>query len=237
MIEKRLHFYDFDENSHSYCDVDIDEPRICNHCNHSGEQIFVDGISLNEADNNISAICFFNCYFCKKTSIYFMSHYLSDSHYLWLNIIDVIPKSKITENSITQNPELTQIFPDFFNIYNQAQKAQDEGLDQIAGMGFRKSLEFLVTDFLLIYPPQDVTEVWLTNPTTTLGQKIEKLENQRIKKLSKAISFLGNDETHYTKRHPEHDVESIKTFIKALLSDVENEITLIEAERLLSKPK
>jgi hypothetical protein len=237
LIEKRLHFYNFDENSHDYYDMDIEEPRICNHCNHSGEQIFIDGISLSEPDDDISAICFFNCYFCKKTSIYFMGQYRNSHNFSWLDTIDVIPKSKKTDNYITQNHELTQQFPDFFKIYNQSQKAQDECLDQIAGMGFRKSLEFLVTDFLLSYPPKDVSEEWLKNPKTSLGNKIEKLENQRIQKLSKAISFIGNDETHYTRRHPEHDVESIKMFIKALLSDVENEMTLIEAEKLLNKPK
>ena len=234
MIYQKLNYYDFDENHHDYVEVDIEEPRICNHCHQVGEQIFIDGIALSEYDDGISAVCFFNCYYCKKTSIHFMNYWQTNNDQ-WLETNHVIPKKKTSENSITQNAELSNKFPDFFDIYNQSQKAQDEGLDQIAGMGFRKSLEFLVTDFLLTYPPEGVTEEWLKNPKTSLGNKIEKLENHRIKKLSKAISFLGNDETHYTRRHPEHDVESIKAFIKVLLSDIENEMVYLEAENFLNK--
>ncbi|OTN76750.1 hypothetical protein A5886_001829 [Enterococcus sp. 8G7_MSG3316] len=236
MISETLSYYDFDEKHHSTYDVDLEEPRICYHCNHTGEQIFVSGMVFSEANENEDAVCFFNCYYCQKTSIHFMS-FKNRNNYSWLETDSVLPKAKLIENQITQSNAVLEKFPEFFNIYNQSQKAQDEKLDQIAGMGFRKALEFLVTDFLLSYPPDGVVEEWLKNPKTSLSNKIEKLENQRIKKLSKAISFLGNDETHYTRRHPEHDVESIKMFIKALLSDVENEMTLLEAEKLLNKGK
>ncbi len=237
LITERLNYYDFDERHHDSYELDIEEPRICNYCNNVGEQIFISGIYLDNTDDEVAAVCFFSCYFCKKSSVHYMEFQSRGLNNRWLETKEVHPKSRLVENSITQNKDLLDKFPEFFNIYNQSQKAQDDGLDQIAGMGFRKSLEFLVTDFLLCYPPENVTKEWLTNPKTTLGNKIEKLENRRIKKLSKAISFLGNDETHYTRRHPEHDVESIKTFIKALLSDVENEMTLLEAEKLLNKGK
>lgn len=236
MISETLNYYDFDEKHHAPYDVDLEEPRICYQCNRTGEQIFVSGIALNETSGKEDAVCFFNCYYCRETSIHFMT-FKNRSNYYWLETVSVLPKAKLIENPITQSNTVLEKFPEFFNIYNQSQKAQDEGLDQIAGMGFRKSLEFLVTDFLLAYPTDGLTEEWLKNPKTSLSNKIEKLENQRIKKLSKAISFLGNDETHYTRRHPEHDVESIKMFIKALLSDVENEMTLLEAEKLLNKGK
>ena len=236
MLSETLNHYDFENKSYASFPVELEEPRICNHCDHTGQQIFVSGIALSKSLEKTDAICFFNCYFCQKTSIHFMS-FVERNSYTWLKTVEVLPKSQMIERPITKNAEMIKKFPEFFEIYNQSQKAQDSELNQIAGMGFRKSLEFLVTDFLLAYPPKNVTEEWLKDPKTSLSNKIEKLENQRIKKISKAISFIGNDETHYTRRHPEHDVESIKTFIRALLSDVENEMTLLEVEKLLSKPK
>ena len=103
-------------------------------------------------------------------------------------------------------------------------------------MGYRKSLEFLVTDFLLEFIPEGVKEDWIKSHTTTLSQKISKLKNKRLRDIAKAISFLGNDETHYTRRHPEHDVDSIKRFLKVFLSDIENEINFLEIESFLKKP-
>ncbi len=38
--------------------------------------------------------------------------------------------------------EIRETFPEFDTIYNQALEAESIGLDQIAGLGFRKSLEF-----------------------------------------------------------------------------------------------
>ena len=36
----------------------------------------------------------------------------------------------------------------FIDVYNQSLEAEIKGLDEIAGMGFRKSLEILVKDFV-----------------------------------------------------------------------------------------
>ena len=55
--------------------------------------------------------------------------------------------------------------------------------------------------------------------------------------MSRAISFIGNDETHYVKRHPEYNIQDLKEFIKVLMSDFENELIFEKAEKLLSKPK
>lgn len=236
MLRQVLSYYDFDYKQYRTEEFDIEEPRICNHCDHTGEQIFISGVFCEVPIYDSKAICFFSCYFCMKISIHFMS-YIRTHESEWLSTNDVLPKDNSNSKELFFSPEMVEKFPEFVNIYNQSQRAQDDGLNQIAGMGFRKALEFLVTDFLLSYPPDGVDEEWLTDPKTSLSNKIEKLENQRIKKISKAISFIGNDETHYTRRHPEHDVESIKTFIKALLSDVENEMTLLEVEKLLNKPK
>ena len=36
----------------------------------------------------------------------------------------------------------------FLTIYNQSLSAEDNNLDQIAGIGYRKALEFLIKDYL-----------------------------------------------------------------------------------------
>ena len=44
---------------------------------------------------------------------------------------------------------ITRVSPRFQKIYNQANIAEENGLDEIAGVGYGKSLEFLIKDYLL----------------------------------------------------------------------------------------
>ena len=51
--------------------------------------------------------------------------------------------------------KITTVSPQFEKIYNQALAAESSGLDEIAGLGYRKSLEFLIKDFAIhIYPDE-----------------------------------------------------------------------------------
>lgn len=238
MIKKDLLTYDISDKEFYKYDVTIDEPRLCNHCNNTGEQIFLSGVLTESNVEYYNAIGLFKCFYCEAITTHFLNRITDFRKGEYYFSVDAIPKNTSPINTELSLNETIQLkFKNFVEIYQQAAKAEEANLDKIAGMGYRKALEFLVTDFLIQYPTSEITEEWLTDPKTTLGAKIEKFSNERIKKLAKAISFLGNDETHYTRRHPEHDTESIKMFIKALLSDVENEIILIEAEELLNKPK
>ncbi|MGY3766821.1 DUF4145 domain-containing protein [Vagococcus vulneris] len=240
MPQVEVYEYDKRSNSISKTLANIEEPRICSHCKNTGIQTFVDGCITNGDYDKYSGLFIFACSFCGSNTINFMTKFspiggLYMANEATFRIVDTIPKNVIKSTNIPE--EISSEFPDFFEIYKQSQKAEEQELDKIAGMGYRKSLEFLITDFLITYPPEGVKKEWLTDPTTTLSSKISKLEKPRIKDLSKAISFIGNDETHYSKRHPEHDTQSIKIFLDALISEIKNELTYLKAKELLNKPK
>lgn len=238
MAIRTFYSYDLEGNNTYSEDIEIDEPRQCMHCNQTGVQNFINGIITNGRYDKFDSISLFTCPLCASTTIHF-SHAWSVGGMSFENKVhkssETIPVIKEKLENISQ--ELQDEFPDFFEIYLQSEIAEKENLNQIAGMGYRKALEFLVTDYLLKYPVVDVTEDWLKNPHTTLGNKISKIPNTRMQTLAKATSFLGNDETHYTRRHPEHDIESMKAFIRVLLSEIENEIEYEKAEALINKPK
>ncbi|MBO0477947.1 DUF4145 domain-containing protein [Vagococcus sp. DIV0080] len=240
MIERSLRFYDLENDRTESTTIKIDEPRQCRHCKNTGTQVFLEGVgTLGKLDES-RGICIFACKLCGSSTVHFMTlgQRVFPGDFDQTNFLtpyDSVPSKSISTDELPE--DIKTRYPEFTNIYKQSQKAEENGLNQIAGMGYRKALEFLVTDFLIEHTPEGTTEEWLRNPKTMLGSKIDRLRNERLKKLAKASSFIGNDETHYTRKHTEHDVNSIKMFIKALLSDVENEIILIEAETLLNKPK
>ena len=60
---------------------------------------------------------------------------------------------KITETSIGKprlkqfHGEISELSENFVEIYGQSQVAENQGLNKICGVGYRKALEFLIKDF------------------------------------------------------------------------------------------
>ena len=57
------------------------------------------------------------------------------------------------------NEKLKKVSPQFVKVYNQALKAEEFSLDEIAGLGYRKSLEFLIKDFAIYNNPEKADEI------------------------------------------------------------------------------
>lgn len=127
--------------------------------------------------------------------------------------------------------DVQQLSPDFVETYAQAEIAESQRLYRICGVGYRKALEFLVKDYLRHKNP-DNTDKILAEP---LGSCIKKLEAQRLKVLAERSAWIGNDETHYVRKHDDLGIEDMKRFIKAMLNYVESELAFEEAEAIPCK--
>lgn len=116
-------------------------------------------------------------------------------------------------DTISDLPEAIKIvFPEFHNLYHQSALAEAKGLVDICGAGFRRALENLVKQYALQAFPENETTI----RRETLMQTIYRIDNPRILILAKALTWLGNDQTHQEVKHPEYKVEDMKAFIKAL---------------------
>lgn len=104
---------------------------------------------------------------------------------------------------------IEQISPSFVNIYNQAYKAEQVGLGEICGMGYRKALEFLIKDYLTSLHPDKKEEF----RKEALGNCINKIDNSSIKELARRATWLGNDETHYIRKWEYRDIHDLKNLI------------------------
>ncbi len=105
--------------------------------------------------------------------------------------------------------EVESISTNFVNIYNESYFAEQSGLMQIAGIGYRKSLEFLVKDYLIFL--DNGTEDEIKN--LFLGKCIDKIKNQNIKDIAKRATWLGNDEAHYVRKWEDKDINDLKKLI------------------------
>ncbi|PFF33223.1 hypothetical protein CN335_21410 [Bacillus thuringiensis] len=120
---------------------------------------------------------------------------------------------------------INEISPGFIDFYNQSLGAEMMGLRDIAGPGYRKSLEFLIKDFAIKNHPNKKETI----EKTPLAKCIDTfIENQTIKDAAKAATWLGNDQTHYKQKHTDKNLEDLKLFIKITINWIElNENTKI----------
>jgi len=114
---------------------------------------------------------------------------------------------------------IKNISKQFDRIYNQAMLAEENGLDQICGPGYRRALEFLVKDYLIAQSPHEeskMKEMWL-------GNAMQKINNENIKICAQRAVWLGNDETHYVRIWEDKDIENLKGLIGLVVSWIESE--------------
>lgn len=115
---------------------------------------------------------------------------------------------------------IVNLSPSFVKIYDQALTANSLGLDEIAGMGFRKALEFLVKDYAKSLDI-DVSNV-------SLSDTIDKIDYQPITDIAKPCIKLLNDETHYFRKFEKVEVDNIDKLINAIIG-------IISAKHLASE--
>lgn len=131
---------------------------------------------------------------------------------LYLSKLLYIGPTRYIEQSFDQS--IAQLSPQFVKIFNQAKAAESSSLDEIAGIGYRKALEFLVKDYCIHLHPekeQDIKE-------TPLSRCIrDYIDISQIQTLAERATWIGNDETHYIRKHEDRDVTDMKRFIDAMV--------------------
>lgn len=127
---------------------------------------------------------------------------------------------------------IAKLSPQFVKIYNQALQAESQMLDEIAGLGYRKALEFLIKDFAINKNPDNEDKI----QNMPLGQCIKSyVIDPSIKILTDRAAWLGNDEAHYMRKHTNRDVKDLKKFISATVHFISMILIVDDAETMTPK--
>jgi hypothetical protein len=106
--------------------------------------------------------------------------------------------------------EVADLSPNFVAIFNQAHHAEQEGLDLICGVAYRKALEYLIKDYVLKVYPEDDSKI----KSMPLQQCVQKfISEPSIKLMAERATWLGNDETHYIRIWEDKDLQDLKNLI------------------------
>ena len=143
-----------------------------------------------------------------------------------INVVPALP----SDISFTDDLEL--ISPTGKQIYTQSLKAEAEQLNHLAGIGYRKALEFLIKDFLIATNSEEKTKI----EKMLLKQVIDTyIEDENLKTFALATAYIGNDETHYTRRHNDKDLQDLKKYLKGVIHYIEMQLQFLDAQDLVNR--
>ena len=175
------------------------------------------------SDNSLSELqVIFRCTYCKKL---FIGYYIrtgrrtygpsSNTFHYELNDISIGNPAK---QNFSNGIEV--ISSEFVKLYTQSASAEYYKLKDIAGTGYRKSLEFLIKDFAIKLNPDKSLEI----KKKFLANVIEDfVDSKRIKATAQRAAWLGNDEAHYERKWLDKDLKDLKLLINMVVAYIQTE--------------
>lgn len=124
--------------------------------------------------------------------------------------------------SFKEYPHIIQISKSFPTLYNQSYTAEQLNCSDIAWAWYRKSIEFLIKDYIINLNLSTKDEIE-KKPVSQCIQ--DYIDDKKIKELSKRAFWLWNDQVHYYQERNEMDIEDLKNIIKLVMFYIESELS------------
>ena len=105
----------------------------------------------------------------------------------------------------------------FIDIYRQSIIAEQNSLNELAGIGYRKAFEILIKDWVLQSNPEQIEKL----KDMSIANVINTHFNDEFKKLCERLIWLGNDHAHYSCKFDEYGLGDIKDLIKIIVSELD----------------
>jgi len=207
--------------------LELEDPNICPHCHKINNPHHRWHSSSNDTDNKPVFITAWQCSNNECNKIFLVlyektgTQKFESKRFLngrpkgpdWPKPIADLKDGKTIDN---ESPDQSK----FIKTYLQSLEAEMHGLDELAGMGFRKSIEYLVKDWAIQNNPNDkdkiIEDLWL-------GQVIKEYYDGNLKEILERATWLGNDQSHYNKLFEEYDVDVLKELIELIMVELDRQ--------------
>ena len=208
---------------------------ICPVCKKPTNPDLINSSYFPLAEDETHLVLTFRCLGCKHfwTEEFIATRHLINSYTERYEIehIKVIPN---LPSDIPISDDVEIVSPIGKQIYVQALKAEHEQLDHIAGIGYRKALEFFVKDFSIVTNPDDEDKII----KMSLKQVIEKyIKDEDLKTFALASAYIGNDEGHYYRKNPDKGFIDLKNYLHGVIHYIEMKLNFLDAQELVNRSK
>lgn len=225
MVRKKVTALDINEVYRN--DFEYDEIEECPRCHFAVQPRMIDAHYVDEGQSDSYGHLYMT-FFCHKCRRVFLADYRQVSTGPYYKYTGGYRLSPVTPNREKFTPQISALSPMFVSTYAQSQQAEADGLSEICGIGYRKALEYLVKDFLCHVDPDNEEAI----KKEFLGISLKRIDNPKIKTLAERSVWIGNDETHYVRKHEDLDVNDMKRFIIAMVRYVDAELAFEDAESI-----
>lgn len=214
--------------SHKGANYEVFYPNICPHCHitispkYSWHNFSFD---TDGTDNLIIALVCTNID-CRK--LFLANYRLKEDEFQFTRYLNGLPKGpdwpapilELSDGGFQptegdENPPSSK----FIKTYLQSLEAENSGLDELAGMGYRKAIEYLVKDWAIKNKPEDKGAI----VKLSLAKIIADYYSGDLKDMLDRATWLGNDQTHYTKIFEQFDTDILKELIAVIMVELDNE--------------
>ena len=192
------------------CHMEHEVVNTCPICKAKIDPVYM----ASSLDTEESASVFNYCRSCENAFVtkYCVAKVPSRKYPIYYETTEILYSEPQKFSKVVFDAKVTALSPQFDKIYNQALAAEYANLDEIAGLGYRKAMEFLIKDFAIHEHP----EAEDTIKKAPLSQCIQKyISTDNIKILAERSTWIGNDEAHYVRKQEDRDVSDMKAFIQA----------------------
>ncbi len=204
----------------------INEPNICPHCHVINNPNYQWGVATMDTDDVLAYISAWLCANKSCNKIFVTLDKSPDGNsFAFSRFLNGLPKGPAWPKPITDlksgNPKNTDQVESsrFIKTYLQSLMAENQGLDELAGMGYRKAIEYLVKDWAIQGKPADKDKI----ESLWLGQVITGYYEGDLKEILERATWLGNDQAHYNKLFEEYDVNDLKELIDLIMVELDRQ--------------
>ncbi len=232
-MEKKIKLNNIIDSRDSY--LIYEEEKICPICKANISPKFISSVLHKNLSGNPHVSIHNYCTGCSSAFITDYDVYLSSkssSAYDYYYVTCVVSSEPNRFKEKLFDEHINNLSPSFVKIYNQALAAECSGLDEIAGLGYRKALEFLIKDFSTS-EHKDEEEKIKSMPLSACIKNY--IDDPRIKILAEKSAWIGNDEAHYIRKQENRDVSDMKNFITATVYFISMVLITKDAETIFPK--
>lgn len=211
----------------TYVSFKLEMPTHCIHC-HKEVGFIVESTSTYDREVAQTLAVTFQCPSCNHYSV--SEYTITDKTSNYAELVNYSYTKKV-EVELPKN--INKVSKEFVKIYKQAATAEEYNLMSICGVAYRKAAEFLIKDYAIMKHPEQEDYI----KKAPLGKIISELltDFPKVQILAKATAWIGNDETHYVRKHNDKDLDDLKAFLLSATTFIAADYDTDQALEMVSK--